>query len=284
MNRFSGIFGKKVLLGIGVFCVAAVTTIGALSAGGNNDEEPEQLADFNEQKDNENQQLADATQNPKTDGTGSEVAQVTPGADDTQVASVPETLDPPATVPDETKDVAEVTPDPKEEPPVVAEVPDPQDEVEVISPLVIAEQLSFEKEEGLLCPLEGEYLIPYSPDHSVYYSTLDQFATSEAVVIDAEVGNEVKAAAKGVVVSIEEDARTGTTVTLALGNNTSLVYGQINAEGLAEGDILEAGECLGTVAEPTKYYSMEGPNLYFQVLENEETLNPTELFAAERAK
>ena len=88
----------------------------------------------------------------------------------------------------------------------------------------------------------------------------------------------MKASAKGVVTSIEEDDRTGTTVTLAVGNNTSLVYGQLALDGLKEGDIIEAGECIGTVAEPTRYYVVEGPNLYFQVLEGEESLDPTSLF------
>ena len=155
---------------------------------------------------------------------------------------------------------------------------------EVLSPAVLAEQLNFDKSTGLLWPVAGQVMIPYSPDHGVFYRTLDQFAISEAVVLSSTVGTEVKAAAKGVVTSIEEDVRTGTTVTLALGNNTSLVYGQLNVADLKEGDVLEAGECIGTVAEPTRYYVMEGPNLYFKVLEGETTIDPAELLKEEQAE
>jgi len=132
-----------------------------------------------------------------------------------------------------------------------------------------------------LMPVEGEVIIPYSPDHGVFHLTLAQFGTSEAVVLSSEVGTEVKAAAKGVVTSIEEDVRTGTTVTLALGNDTSVVYGQLEVADLEEGDIVEAGECLGTVAEPTRYYVVEGPNLYFKVMEGETAIDPTELLKTE---
>lgn len=155
---------------------------------------------------------------------------------------------------------------------------------EVLSPAVLAEQLNFDKSTGLLWPVAGQVIIPYSPDHGVFYRTLDQFAISEAVVLSSTVGTEVKAAAKGVVTSIEEDVRTGTTVTLALGNNTSLVYGQLDVADLKEGDVLEAGECIGTVAEPTRYYVMEGPNLYFKVIEGETSIDPAELLKEEQAE
>ena len=281
MNKLSDLFRKRALLGVGVFCVAAIVTVGALSIGGNDSEEnPDQLVDLNEQNPaGDDPQVADGTENP---GEG----------DNPQVADKPEN-------PKEgdASQVADKPENPKEEDkPQVADKPenpketDNQQQVadntgkeddtqgtEVLSPQVIAERLTYNKADGLAWPLQGEILIPYSPDHGVYYETLDQFATSNAVIIASEVGMEVCAAAKGVVVSIEEDVRTGQTVTLALGNNTQLVYGQLMPGEIKVGDVLEAGECLGTVAEPTRYYVMEGANLYFQVLENGQSIDPTEL-------
>jgi hypothetical protein len=46
--------------------------------------------------------------------------------------------------------------------------------------------------------------------------------------------------------------------------------------------VLEAGECIGTVAEPTRYYVVEGPNLYFKVMEGETSVDPTELLKEEQ--
>ena len=311
MNKFIYFIRKRALLLSAVFCVAAVATVGVLSIGENEEEEnPGQLVDLNEQDPSgENQQQADVTGKPENgdgqqvaddpdkpeDGDGQQVADNPDGTenpgengDNQQVAENPGDTGNPG----ETGDDQQVADHPGEiENPgesgdnqQVADVPEkPEDGqgTEVLSPQIIAEQLTYNKADGLLWPVQGEILIGYSPEHAVYHSTLDQFSTSDAVVIASEVGTEVHAAAKGVIVSIEEDVRTGTTVTLAIGNNTQLVYGQLALSGLEEGDILEAGECIGTVAEPTRYYVEEGPNLYFQVVENAQSINPGELLRTE---
>lgn len=199
----------------------------------------------------------------------------------TEVAEQPEDTDKP-----EEKNPSEVAKLPEEEPEQSSQTalnPEPEEptQTEVLSPQLIAEQLNFDRSAGLLWPVSGQVVIPYSPDHGVYYYTLDQFGTSDAMVLSAAAGTEVKAAAKGVVTSIDENYRTGTTVTLALGNNTSLVYGQLTLDDLKEGDVVEAGECIGTVAEPTRYFVVEGPNLYFQVMEGETSINPAELLREE---
>nr|WP_243456551.1 M23 family metallopeptidase [Mobilitalea sibirica] len=101
-----------------------------------------------------------------------------------------------------------------------------------------------------------------------------QYKCNPAIIIDAEVGTEVKAAANGIVSSIDTNEETGLTVTMNVGDGYSLVYGQLEDVSLKVGDKLAEGEVIGIVSEPTKYYSVEGSNLYFQVLENEETMNP----------
>ena len=279
--KISDVFRKRALFGVAIFCITAIATVGALSIGGNEeDNTPDSLVDLNEtQNPDTKEQVADITNN-NTD----EPQVKDPG----EVAEKPE-LPQPQEPSQATEDPKVAEKEPEAEPPShVAEQPViPEDGVkepeqaEVLSPQLIAEQLNFDKAAGLMWPISGNVVIPYSPDHGVFYKTLDQFSTSEAIVLSSTVGTEVKAAAKGVVTSIEEDVRTGTTVTLALGNNTSLVYGQLEVADLKEGDVIEAGECLGTVAEPTRYYVMEGPNLYFQVMEGEETIDPTELLKSE---
>ena len=139
-----------------------------------------------------------------------------------------------------------------------------------------AESLKFNVEKGLLWPVEGNVIIPYSMDHTTYFSTLMQFKCNPAIIIDAEVGTEVKAATDGVVTSVDTNEETGLTITTDIGNGFSLVYGQLSEKdnSLEVGDRLKEGDVVGTVNEPTKYYSVEGSNLYFQVLENSETVNP----------
>ena len=41
---------------------------------------------------------------------------------------------------------------------------------------------------------------------------------------------------------------------------------------------VEAGDVLGYVSEPTKYYSVEGSNLYFALRHGEETIDPITFF------
>ena len=296
--RIGAMFRKRALFGVAIFCITAIATIGALSTGGNEeDNTPKSLVDLNatetpgadqqvaEQEDNTNQETVPVEQVAEQNKDGGEVAEAT---DSSQVAE----QEPSQTGSEEPQEVTEVAQKPEENPKVQeqtstqvaedSEQPKEQPEqAEVLSPQLIAEQLNFDKASGLLWPIAGEVVIPYSPDHGVYYPTLEQFSASEAVVLSSTVGTEVKAAAKGVVTSIEENVRTGTTVTLALGNNTSLVYGQLDIADLEEGDVVAAGECIGTVAEPTRYYVVEGPNLYFQVLEGEESIDPMGLLQGE---
>ena len=47
-----------------------------------------------------------------------------------------------------------------------------------------------------------------------------------------------------------------------------------------EGQHVSKGETIGYVSEPTKYFNVEGPNIYFQVLKNGEPVNPLEYLDA----
>ena len=53
---------------------------------------------------------------------------------------------------------------------------------------VVAETMHFAESDGLLRPVSGEVLIPFSMDSSVYFSTLDQFKYNPAMMIGAEQG------------------------------------------------------------------------------------------------
>lgn len=136
------------------------------------------------------------------------------------------------------------------------------------------DKLSFDREEGLIWPISGNVIMNYSMDRTVYFATLMQYKCNPAIIIDAEIGAEVMAAADGVVTKIANNEETGLTVTMEIGNGYSLVYGQLENVNFDVGDFVSQGEAIGTIAKPTKYYSVEGSNLYFQVLEDGKTINP----------
>ena len=52
------------------------------------------------------------------------------------------------------------------------------------------------------------------------------------------------------------------------------MYGQLQDVAVAPDQMVEAGEVLGYVAEPTKYYVVEGPNMYLEMRYKEDPVDP----------
>lgn len=136
------------------------------------------------------------------------------------------------------------------------------------------DRLHFDQETGLLWPVEGDILIEYSADKVVFFPTLSQFKTNPALIIGSKVGEDVKASAAGIVKRIEKNDETGTTVTMAIGDDFKVIYGQLKDVTVSKGDEVSEGQVIGKIAKPTKYYSVEGANLYYQVKQKGETINP----------
>ncbi len=139
---------------------------------------------------------------------------------------------------------------------------------------VQSDRLSFSESSRLLWPVNGDVILNYSMDKSIYFSTLNQYKYHPAIVISAPVGSEVQCAARGKVSEISVDEETGTTLYMDLGDGYEAVYGQLKEVAVEEGDVVEPGRLLGYVSEPTKYYTLEGSNLYFQLLKKNEPVNP----------
>lgn len=135
-------------------------------------------------------------------------------------------------------------------------------------------QANFTEESLLAWPASGAVLLNYSMDQTVYFATLEQYKYNPALIIGGEVGETIAASAAGTVTNVEQTAQTGTTVTLDMGNGYTAIYGQLKEVPLQIGDYVDAGQAIGFLSEPTKYYSVEGTNLYFEVLKDGEPVNP----------
>lgn len=134
--------------------------------------------------------------------------------------------------------------------------------------------LSFGDEDNLVWPIVGDVLINYSMDRTIYFPTLDQYKYNPAIVIAATQGESIGAAANGRVNSVSYDSATGNTVVMELGNGYELTYGQLDNITVSEGSYVNVGDPIGTVAVPTKYYSLEGANVYFKLTKDGEPVNP----------
>ena len=132
----------------------------------------------------------------------------------------------------------------------------------------------FSEDSVLTWPASGAVIMGYSMDQTVFFQTLEQYKYNPAMIISGEVGETITASAAGIVTDISETAQTGTTVSLDMGNGYTAVYGQLTDVALSAGDYVNAGEKIGNLSEPTKYYSIEGPNLYFEILKDGEPVDP----------
>lgn len=136
------------------------------------------------------------------------------------------------------------------------------------------EELIFAEEEQLLWPIVGNVLINYSMDNPVYFATLEQYKYHPAIVIQAKEGQNVMAAAKGRVSKIEKTEELGNVVTMDIGSGYEVSYGQLGNIQMKEGDLVEKGTYIADVAAPTKYYSVEGVNVYFALKKDGVPVNP----------
>ena len=134
----------------------------------------------------------------------------------------------------------------------------------------------FTSDSKLLWPVDGNVLLSFSMDKTVYFSTLDQYKYNPAMVISGAEGDQVISSAPGIVKSIDVTAETGTTVNVDLGNGYELFYGQLKEVPVKAGDYVDAKTVLGYVGQPTKYYSVEGCNVYFEMRKDGQPVNPME--------
>lgn len=139
-------------------------------------------------------------------------------------------------------------------------------------------ELHFNTEEGLLWPVSGAVILDYSMDQTVHFQTLDQYKYNPAVIIAGNVNDKVKAAADGKITDISTNEVTGCTVTMDIGDGYTAVYGQLKEVPYETGAFIEAGNTIGFVSEPTKYYSVEGSNLYFALEKDGVPVDPVEFF------
>lgn len=142
---------------------------------------------------------------------------------------------------------------------------------------IISDELHFSPEK-MVKPVTGEPLIEYSMDHSVYFATLDQYKRNPAVIYGAPQGESVNACCRGRVMSVRKDAVLGSVLVLDLGDGYQATYGQLENIETPIGSVVEAGSRLATVAAPTKYYSVEGSNLYFKLTKDGESVDPSQYF------
>ena len=127
---------------------------------------------------------------------------------------------------------------------------------------------------ALVWPVEGEVILPFSMDTTVYFKTLRSYRCNPGILIAAEEGENVLAAYEGVVESVSEDKEHGTTVTVIMGNGYKAIYGQLMNVTVAKGDTITTAQNIGEAAAPSSYYTEEGTHVFFELMKNGVPINP----------
>ena len=138
--------------------------------------------------------------------------------------------------------------------------------------------LEFTNQDRLLWPIVGNILIDYNMEKPVYFSSLEQYKYHPAIVIKAQVGQNITAAADGKITKIEKKDQLGNVITMELGSGYEADYGQLTNIQVKVGDYVKQGDYLADVAEPTKFYSVEGCNVHFALRKDGKPINPMERF------
>lgn len=134
--------------------------------------------------------------------------------------------------------------------------------------------VDFTEDTLMIWPLAGDILLDYSMEETIYHPTLDLYQCSAGIAVSAPEESPVLAAANGIVTSVAQDARTGLTVTTDLGNGYTALYGQLQNVQVQEGQTIGQSTIIGYVSAPTKYYTVEGSNLYFSMSKDGTPIDP----------
>lgn len=125
--------------------------------------------------------------------------------------------------------------------------------------------LDFTDAGKLTWPVAGNIILDYSMDSTIYFPTLDQYKCNPALIIQSDVSEPVSAPANARVLETGSNEEIGNYVVLDLGNEYTAVCGQLKDVQVVKNEYIYQGTLLGYVSEPTKYYSIEGNNVFFEL-------------------
>lgn len=125
-------------------------------------------------------------------------------------------------------------------------------------------------------PVEGEITKEFATEKLVFSETLQEWITHNGIDIKAERTAIVKATEDGTVSSIKNDPRYGLTVIIEHREGYKSIYSNLlTAEFVSEGDIIAKGQTLGTIGNSAIFEIADEPHLHFELLKDEENIDPT---------
>ena len=140
------------------------------------------------------------------------------------------------------------------------------------------EQSSKEKDGKieLEAPVKGQVIREFAKESLVFSNTLQEWITHNGVDIKSDKTTVVKSAASGTVTAIKNDPRYGLTVIINHDNGYQTIYSNLlTAEFVVKGEKVEKGQSIGTVGNSASFEVADDYHLHFELLKNNEYLDPT---------
>lgn len=142
-----------------------------------------------------------------------------------------------------------------------------------VEPVVVEEPV---KELEFMYPLDGEILKEFAIDNLVFSETLQEWIVHKGIDIKAPRTTIVKASEEGTVQAIKNDPRYGLTVIIEHRDGYKTVYANLlTTEFVKEGEVVTKGQSLGTVGNSAAFEIADEPHLHFEMLRDEENVDPT---------
>lgn len=124
-------------------------------------------------------------------------------------------------------------------------------------------------------PVEGEITKPYSIENLIYSETLQEWVIHKGIDIKAPRTTVVKASEEGKITSIKNDPRYGLSVIVEHRDGYITIYSNLlTAEFVSEGEQVFKGQTLGTVGNSAVFEIADEPHLHFEILKNNENIDP----------
>lgn len=129
--------------------------------------------------------------------------------------------------------------------------------------------------ERTVMPVSGDMLRPYAMESLSYNTTTKDWRVHGGVDLAAELGQDVRAARSGTVVSVYEDDYYGMTVVLQHQDGYTTSYCGLAAEpNVAAGEDVAVGQILGQVGGTALLETAMESHLHFEVCKNGDPIDP----------
>jgi len=124
-------------------------------------------------------------------------------------------------------------------------------------------------------PVSGQVLQDYAMEQLAYNETTRDWRTHDGVDLAAELGEPVKAAADGTVTAVYEGDLYGMTVEVSHADGYTTVYSGLSEEAAVEqGQIVAAGQTIGTVGDTVMVETAMQCHLHFAVKKDGQSVDP----------